>query len=161
MNYVYLGIIYKNNCFSDIKVLINSIKSLIPFLFLSKSSGDVLFIASQFAYTKTICNTEYTMFVKKLICRRPGVFSNFGITSSRIFTKLDFVRLPSAVVLFNSTQHDYLLEETRLKNIPTIGLVLSSFNTSLVDYPIFVNSTYFHTVYFFTKIFTRFLILEK
>jgi hypothetical protein len=159
-SYKYLALISKVGCFSNFKILIISLKRLIPvFYTLSKVGGSISFIAAQYIYTKTVCKHKYIKFIKTISCNKPGIFSNFSVTS-KVFKNLDFLTNPGVAVFFNYSKKDRLLEETRLKSIPTVSLVSSHLNSAFVEYPIYVNSIYFYTVYFFTHFFFKFLIYD-
>ena len=64
-------------------------------------------------------------------------------------------RLPTILFFFYVKKTDYLLKEAKLKNIPVLALINSKTNSMLVDYPIIVDTSYFHTLYFFSLFFFR------
>jgi hypothetical protein len=88
---------------------------------------------------------------------RPGSVSNFAIMSSETFNNPDFGLQLGAVIFTNYQKKDFILLETRNADIPAIALVCGVVNAGFVDYPFFVNSIYFHTVYFFTRLLCKFL----
>jgi hypothetical protein len=154
-SYMFFGITNKNSCFLNLSFLIGGIKKLTPlFLMLSKTGGNVCFVTVDYMYGMVVATS---MFTKQLIFAREGVFTNFAARSYALFHSLDFLLNPAVVIFLNQKRTCGLLYETRIKNIPTVALVVPGFNIGFVEYPIFVNSVYFYTVYFFTRFFYKFL----
>lgn len=161
-NFVFLDIIYRKNCFSELQILISSIKKMFSFFFsIIKMEGNILFVATESLYSRILSNGKYELFSKKLICRRPGIFSNLSITKNRVYSRPTFNLNPESVVFLNCKEVDFLLEESKLKNIPAVGLVTSKISSNLIEYPVFVNNIYFHSMYFFVNFFFRLMLLGK
>ena len=53
-----------------------------------------------------------------------------------------------------------LLVESKKKSIPSIGLITAYDNSNLIEYPIFVNRFFFHSVYFFVHLFFKLIVLN-
>lgn len=93
--------------------------------------------------------------------QQPGIFSNFSRISDFCFKKLNFNKNPSVLVFFFFKEKDYLILEAKKKKIPTVGLIEQKINSSIVDYPIFLNSNYFYVNYFFSKFLFKLLFLGR
>lgn len=142
------------NCFTHINLLIFTIKRLIPTVAsIVKTKNDILFIGTRFLYSKTVSNVSFL--THQLITRNPGIFSNFSITSFYYMNGVSTKRLPTVIFFFYVKKTDYLLKEAKLKNIPVLALINSKTNSTLVDYPVVVDTSYFHTLYFFSLFFFR------
>lgn len=159
INYMFLNAVYSSRFIIDIRLLIFSIKRLIPCVAsIIKTKNDFLFIGTRFLYSKTISN--YNFLTHQLTSGNPGIFSNFSITSFYTMNNIALKVLPKAIFFFNLEKNDYLLKEAKNKNIPIISLVSSKNNGALIDYPIIVDTCYFYTFYFFNLFFFRFLRLN-
>jgi ribosomal protein S2 len=159
INYALLTTVYTTKCFTHINLLILTIKRLIPTVASTvKTKNDILFIGTRFLYSKTVSNVNFL--THQLITRNPGIFSNFSITSFYTMNGVAIKRLPTMLFFFYVKKTDYLLKEAKLKNIPVLALIDSKLNSTLVDYPIAVDSSYFHTLYFFSLFFFRLLRLN-
>ena len=156
INYIFFHSLYADHCFYDIPVLVNSIKKSMPLLFsIKKNSIDVLFIGTSFLYSKT---TSLKLFlINQLTVRNPGIFSNFSITSFYSMYNLALKTPPQILFFLYLHGNDTLVREAKIKNIPILALANSKDNSTLIDYPIMVGSSYFYTVYFFSLFYLRFL----
>lgn len=162
VNYLFINYLYNNGCFNDLKILVLLIKRLLPLFFnISKKKGNVLFVSSRCLYSKTIFKNNYNVYGKELIQSKPGVLSNFSITSYSSFQKIDFKKTPSVLIFFNYIRNTYLLKEGKNKNIPIVGLICSKDNSNIIDYPIILNSVYFYTIYFFNKLLFKIISLSR
>lgn len=163
INFETLNILYNKNCFLDFQTLILNIKIIFPlFLNIFKSKGTILFISTKFFYYQTIFKKYYFSIIKKLLnVKSIGIFTNFSVLSHRIFKNLDFKFNPSVIFFFYLKKNIFLLIESKKKNIPTISLLTADLNSSLIEYPLFVNSLYFYTIYFFNKFFFKLIFLNK
>lgn len=162
VNLFFYSLGYNKGCLIDLFHIVDSLKKLVPFFFgISKLGGFFLFVASQFLYAKTAYTSNSTLLTKKITYRSPGILSNFAITCNTVFNKLDYKINPSGVIFFSSIKTNYLLEETKIKNIPTIALLTGDTNSNLVDYPICINSIYFHSIYFFISFFFKLVLFGK
>lgn len=159
INYMFLTAIYSTNGFTDLSLLIVSIKRLIPMISsIIKTKNDFLFIGTRFLYSKTVSKAIFL--THQLVSRNPGIFSNFSITSFYTINKIAIKKLPKIIFFFNIKINDYLLKEAKLKNIPVIALVGSKINSKLIDHPVIVDSSYYYTIYFFSLFFFRLLRLS-
>lgn len=153
---------YSSNFFINFKKLIFSLKNILPlFLYRLKRKGKVMFITGNELYSKTVYNLSYLSSIKELVDCKLGIFSNFFRLRTTFFKKLDFNSFPAILVFFCFEKKDSLLLEAKKKKIPIVGLVASKENSSLVDYPVFLNSEYFHSIYFFSRFLFRLIILGK
>lgn len=159
INYVFLTTIYSTDLFTSLNILISSIKRLIPIIASTvKTKNDFLFIGTRYLYSKTVSNINFL--THQLVSRNPGIFSNFSITSFYTMNNIAIKRLPTIIFFFYLKKSDYLLKEAKLKNIPIIALVGSKTNSRLVDYPVIVDPSYYHTLYFFSLFFFKLLRLS-
>ena len=161
-NYLFLNNIHNNSCFIDLKLLVVFVKKLLPLFFnISKSEGNFLFVATRFLYAKSVFKNIYSVYGKELICSKPGVLSNFMITKHQSFSKLTFKKMPAILIFFTFLENNYILKEGKKKNIPTVGLIPSKENSILVDYPLCINSIYFYSIYFFSKLLFKIISIER
>jgi hypothetical protein len=151
-NYVLLKSSHTHGYCGSLSLLVYGIQKLIPvFNITNKGGGQFSFISMRHVYTTKVLYKKSYRFLKNIKAIRLGIFSNAGMQKP-------IQKNPSLALFFSQRKDDYLLEEARLKNIPTIALVSTKGNPSLVDYPLCVNSIYFHTVYFFAYFFIKFLV---
>jgi ribosomal protein S2 len=162
INYQFLDVLYNKGCFIDFKILISCIKKIFPlFLNISKIGGSILFISTKFLYCQTVHNNYYFNIIKELINKKLGIFTNFSILGYTSFKKFNFHYNPSFIVFLYLKNNTSLLIESKKKNIPTISLINSDFNSSLIEYPLCINSSYFYTTYFFSKFLFKLVLLNK
>jgi ribosomal protein S2 len=156
---MFLTSIHSTNCFTDLNVLIFSIKRLIPVIVsIVKTKKDFLFIGTKFLYSKTVSISSFL--THELVTRNPGIFSNFSITSFYTINKIAITTLPKVLFFFYLKKNDFVLKESKVKGIPVIALISSKQNSKLIDYPIMVDSSYYYTIYFFSLFFFRLLRLS-
>ena len=161
MNFIYLDVIYGDNGIGSFSYINRAFKKVLSFfLSVQNRNSNYLFISSQL-FIKSININDYVVVTKKIVGIWPGIFSNFFITNSYVFNKLDFKVNPTVIVSNDYRSHTCLVEETRLKKIPIIALVSSKINTSFIEYPIVVNSIHFFTMYFFTRIFFKIMLSSR
>lgn len=153
---MFLTSIHSTNCFTDLNLLIFSIKRLIPIIVSSITpKNDFLFIGTKFLYSKSVSTSSFL--TNQLVTRNPGIFSNFSITSFYTVNKVATKSLPKIIFFFYLKKSDFVLKEAKVKNIPVIALLNSKRNSKLIDYPIMVDSSYYYTIYFFSLFFFRLL----
>jgi ribosomal protein S2 len=156
INYMFFNALYSEHCFYDMVSLVRSIQKSMPLLFsLKKTKVDLLFIGTRFLYSKTTTSTLFL--VSQLTNRNPGIFSNFSITSFYSMHNLALKKPPQIIFFLYLQGNDTLVREAKIKHIPVIALVNSNDNSTLIDYPLMVGSSYFYTVYFFSLFYLRFL----
>ena len=96
---MFLTSIYSTNCFTDLNLLIFSIKRLIPIIAsIVQTKNDFLFIGTRFLYSKTVSTTSFL--THGLVTRNPGIFSNFSITSFYTINKIAIKTLPKVIFFF-------------------------------------------------------------
>lgn len=162
VNYEFLSILYNKKCFLNMNKLLSCIKKIFPlFLNISKKNSNLLFISTHFLYSQTIYNKYYFHIIKELLNKKLGVFTNFSIIGYDFFKKLNFKYNPCFLIFLELKQDISLLVESKKKNIPTIALVNIDLNSCLIDYPLCVNSSYFYTIYFFSKFLFKLILLNK
>ena len=109
-------------------------------------------------YSKSIYNKEYLSIVKNLVTTKiiGGIFSNF-----KFFWSQNWIINPTVLIIFSFKEKSFIIKEAKRKNIPIISLIEQKTNTTLIDYPILLNSSYFHSVFFFSKFLFKFIFLLK
>merc|ERR1711935_467698 len=65
------------------------------------------------------------------------------------------------ICIFFYNGNKKLILEVKKKNIPIIGLIPIKSNRLLIDYPIIINSLYFHSVFLFSKVLFKLIFLTK
>lgn len=156
LNYTFINSFYSKTCFTDVFLLILSLRRLIPFfLSLLKNNDSLLFIGSQFLYARSLSKAKIVAHV--LNNRNPGIFSNFSITGLYSIDNISLKFLPKIIFFFYLGKHTLLLQEAKNKNLPVVALTNIKENICLVDYPIPVDSDRFSNTYFFSVFFFRFL----
>ena len=161
-NFQNINILYTNYYFLDIKKLVLSLKNILPiFINMVKCKGNLLFVSTKFLYHQTIYKNHYFSIIKKLINVKSGIFTNFSVSSYKSFKQLDFKLNPSLAIFFSLKNNNTLLMESKKKNIPIIGLLTPNINSYLIEYPLFINSLYFYTIFFFHKFFFKIILLNK
>ena len=161
-NFQNLNILYTNSYFLDIKKLILNLKNIFPiFINTTKYKGNLLFVSTKFLYHQTIYKNHYFAILKKLTHIKSGIFTNFSVSSYKLFKELDFKSNPSLAIFFSLKNNNTLLMESKKKNIPIISLLTPNTNSYLIEYPLFINSLYFYTIFFFHKFFFKIILLNK
>ena len=162
LNYNILNFLYQKYAFVSIEKILISLKKLVPLtLGLKTSSSNICFVGTKSLFSKTIGSINSISIAKKIFFRKAGIFTNFSICSFNVFTDLDFWRNPSLLIFFYLSEKDRLLLESKKKYIPTIGFTSLTKSKGLLDYAVPVNSSYFYTVYFFSKILFKLLLLKS
>lgn len=153
---MFFNSLYSINCFTEIQILIISIKKVLPLLVtIIKTKSEVLCIGTNFLYSKITSSKRFL--IHQLTSSNVGIFSNFSITSFYSLYHISLKNLPKILIFFYLNENESLVKEAKLKNIPIIGLISSKENSYLIDYPIIIGSSYFSTIYFFSLFFFRFL----
>lgn len=161
INYQMLTFLYRNNCFLDYKRLIFEIKNILPLITSLSSSGSVFFyIFSDSFYNQSI-GIKYHSFINKLQNKNLGVFTNFSSINGKLANILDYKVIPCFIFIFYVMENDLLLIESKKKNIISICFINNNLSSALIDYPLFLNSLYFYSVYLFNKLFMRLILLKK
>jgi hypothetical protein len=146
----------------DLFQIVNSLKKLVPMFFsVSKVCGFFVFVASKFIYANSVHDIKSVIHTKKITYQTPSFISNFTQACKTDLHTLDYKYNPSGVIFFSIINNTCLLEATKLKNIPTIGLISGKTNAGLVDYSLCINSIYFHSVYFFIIFFFKLVVVGK
>jgi len=157
-NYKMLSSLYDQNCFLNINSLYFSIKSILPiFLNIYKFKSNCLFIATRYIYSKIVTTNKNNSIIKILLEKNSGIINNpsFYNFKSNKYQKIAYNS--SILVFFYAKENNKLIIEGKKKNIPIIGLINSTNNSAYIDYPITVNTNYFYTIYFFSKLFFRYI----
>jgi ribosomal protein S2 len=121
------------------------------------NKATVLFVGTKCFYSQSFYSLK-SKFVSKLIEGKIGTFTNFLVEGFKIFDTAKLKTTPALIFFFNVSINDFLLVESKKKNIPSIALVNASNNQSLIDYPIFFNSFYFHNAYFFSRLIFKYIL---
>lgn len=162
-NYKFVNTFYLGSCFINYKMLLSNIKKILPlFLKMSLRNGKFLFITTKWLYSKTVCKKN-TFFIENSKRQQLNnvVFSNFSFYSFRFITKLSFKFNPVILIFFSIIKNDFLILGAKKKDLPIVGLVPLKLNTFLVDYPLIINSEYFHSSYFFSKFLFKLFFTKK
>lgn len=159
-NYELLNILAGNNCFIKFKVLILNFKKIIPII-LNITDLKFLLVGVTHIFSKNLTKLEKFSQITEIEKIKLGTFCNVHIMSKSIFKNICFEKNPNFVLFWNGDQNTYLIEESKKKIIPSIGLINTSTNALLIDYQITVNNNYFYSVYFFTKLLFKMLSLKK
>lgn len=159
-NHRFLNIIYMSGCFINYKILINEIKKVLPlFLNTSLKNSQFLFVGAKSLYIKDIYIKKY--FINNLKNKIVnGIFSNFSFYSIKNFNILN-TKLNVNICVFFYSGNKKLILEVKKKNLPIIGLIPIKSNRLLIDYPIIINSLYFHSVFLFSKVLFKLIFLTK
>jgi len=162
-NYKFVNTFYLGGCFIDYKVLLNNIKKILPlFLKISLKNGKFLFVTTKWLYSKTVCK-ESTIYIENSTCQKLNniVFSNFSFYSFKFIEKLSFKLNPVVLVFFSIIKNDFLILGAKKKDLPIIALTSLRLNTFLIDYPLVINTEYFHSIYFFSKLLFKLFFMKK
>lgn len=146
VNYRFLRFTYARNCFIDYNFLLISISKLLPLFFSLFKQESILFVTTYLFYTKVVVSN----FLTKVM------FTRSSMSLNHVFNKLN----PRVIIFLDSASINSLIIESKHKKIPSIGLTTST-NSTLIEYPVFVNTAYFYTVYFFTKFFIKLVSILK
>jgi len=143
---------------SEYKILLLSIQKVVPLILTigQNLTSSFLFLTSRILYSKTIKINKYKNFIKQPIVS--GLVYNF-LPKAQISTKQSSLDNLSVLVVLNCEQNKKIIFESKIKNIPIIGLVTFGEESGLLEYPIFVNKLFFHTIFFFTRFFFRLVVL--
>ena len=106
-------------------------------------------------------NKGYLSIIKSLVIKKTigGIFSNF-----KFFWSKNWIINPTVLIIFSEKKKrnkSFIITEAKRKNIPIISFIEQKTNTNLIDYPILLNSSYFHNVYFFSKFLFKIIFLFK
>jgi len=158
INFFFCNVIYQLNCMSEYKILLLSIQKVVPLILTigQNLTSSFLFLTSRILYSKTIKINKYKNFIKQPIVS--GLVYNF-LPKAQISTKQSSLDNLSVLVVLNCEQNKKIIFESKIKNIPIIGLVTFGEESGLLEYPIFVNKLFFHTIFFFTRFFFRLVVL--
>nr|QFP99057.1 ribosomal protein S2 [Rhizaria sp.] len=158
INYKFVSYFYRKKVLLEMNTFISIFKKILPVLnSVINNKAKFLFVGSNYIYSQTVYNTK-SNFIGQLIDWNVGIFTNFSWRGFQSFNYLKLNSNPSLIFFLFIPENNFLVLEAKKKKIPTIGLVASGFNSILMDYPIFLNSTYFYNIYIFSKFFFRYII---
>jgi ribosomal protein S2 len=152
-NNKFIFYFYKNKNLFDFNVFILTIKKIFPVLnsiFLNK--GKFLFAGTTQAYCHNINKNNFVSDTKDTTV---GILTNFSLKGYKNIKLLNLKKIPSIVFLLHS-EKNFLFLESKNRCIPVVGLVDSS-STTLIEYPIFLNSFYFYNIYIFSRFFFKYI----
>lgn len=158
LNYKFIFCFYKKNVFFEYTNCVSSIKKIFPILHSTiNNKSNILFVGTKCFYAQFFLSLKSKL-ISQLIEGKIGTFTNFIIEGFKFFNGTKLKKNPSLIIFFNISINDFLLVEAKKKNIPSVGLVSASNNSGLIDYPIFLNSFYFHNVYFFSRLVFKYIL---
>jgi ribosomal protein S2 len=157
LNYRFIFCFYKKNVFFEYNNCVSAVKAIFPILHsIVDNKSKILFAGTKYFYTQSFFPLK-SKFISKLIDTKVGSFTNFVIEGFKFFNK-NLKKNSSLIFFFNLSTNDFLLVESKKKKIPSIGLLNASNSCSMIDYPIFFNSFYFHNVYFFSRLVFKYIL---
>lgn len=158
LNYKFIFCFYKKNVFFDYSHCVSVVRSIFPILHSTvDNKAKVLFVGTNCFYSQSFFLSK-NKFISNLIEGKMGIFTNFVNEGFKFFLSSKLKKNPSLVFFFTVSINDFLLLESKKKNIPNIALTNTSNNCNLIDYPIFLNSFYFHNVYFFSRLVFKYIL---
>lgn len=158
INYKFIFCFYKKNLFFDYTNCVSVVKNILPILHSTiNNKANVLFVGTKCFYAQIFLSLK-SKNISQLIEGKIGTFTNFIIEGFKFFNGTKLKKNPSLIFFFNISINDFLIVESKKKSIPSIALVNVSNNSSLIDYPIFLNSFYFHNVYFFSRLVFKYIL---
>jgi ribosomal protein S2 len=157
-NYKFLFCFYKKRLFFEYNQCISVVKSIFPLLHSTvDNQSNVLFVATKCVYAQSFFLLKSKV-VSKLVESNTATFTNFVNEGFKFFESTKLKKNACIIIFFNLSINDFLLIESKKKNIPSIGLVNANNNVGLIDYPIFLNSFYFYNVYFFSRLVFKYIL---
>ena len=155
INYKFVWCFYKNKIFFDFNICMQGLKKIFPvFNSIFSNNGDFLFVGTAYVYSSSIYNVN---FVTQLT-NGGGFLTNLLLYGYSSFNLLSVNKIPSIMLFFNTFENYFAVLEAKKKNVPTIALIHSSFNSFLIDYPILLNPFYFYNIYIFSRFFFKHII---
>jgi hypothetical protein len=119
--------------------------------------SSILLVGSNYIYSQTIYLEKAYDISTKLLINKVGTLTNFSLQGFCLSKYLELNYKPTTILFFSSQKNFFLLRESKKKKIPIIGMLSDNLNSSLIDYPVYLNSLYFYNVYIITKFFFRYL----
>jgi len=157
-NYKFIVCFYKKNVLFEYNNCISIVKNVFPILHsMVNNKAKILFAGTQRFYAQSFFSQK-TKSISKLIEGKVGGFTNFIIEGFKFFNDIKLKKNSSLIIFFNLSVNNFLLVESKKKKILSIGLVNATNNSNLIDYPIFLNSFYFHNVYFFSRLIFKYIL---
>ena len=158
LNYKFIFCFYKKVAFFNSIQFLLIIKKILPVLnCVVATNHKILFIGSNSLYCQSIYSKNIN-FIGKLKMSIIGVFTNFTAEGFKFFDNFKFRKKPSLIMVMSSFNGNYIFLDAKKKNIPIIAFIDSDVNSSLVDYPISINSSYFYNVYIFSRFFFKYVL---
>lgn len=118
---------------------------------------NILFVGTKYFYAQIFLSLRSSV-ISQLIEGKIGTFTNFIIDGFKSFNSVKLKKNASLIIFLNVCINDFLLIESKKKNILSIALVNASSNSNLIDFPVFLNSFYFHNIYFFSRLIFKYLL---
>jgi len=144
-NYSFVAFIQNSECFLRLNYLSESLKKVASVLFNFKGNTNYLMVGSN-AYKRI--NRQSKLPVCKI--KKPAnLLSNFSVVASTS-PKKALIGRPE--IIFSVCKHtSSILYMAKLFNIPLVGLVTCNNNALLFEYPLFLNTASFYSVFFFNR----------
>jgi ribosomal protein S2 len=158
LNYKFIFCFYKKNLFFEYTQCVSVVKNIFPVLHSSiNNKANILFVGTKYFYIQVFSSLKSKV-VSQLIEGKIGTFTNFIIDGFKSFSSTKLKKNASLIFFLNVSINDFLLVESKKKNIPSIALINASNNSNLIDFPVFLNSFYFHNVYFFSRLVFKYIL---
>jgi len=157
-NYKFVFYFYQFNILLNYDLFFSMIKKIFPFFnFTNNNNENFLFIGIKCLYLQSITNTS-NLLINHISSLNIGTFTNFSNFGFNVFDNFKLLKNTGLIIFFQPLKDNYLVLESKKKNIPSFGLIHSSTNSCLVDYPFFLNSFYFYNIYILSRIFFYYII---
>jgi len=131
------------------------------FLLNTISVSQILIISGIYIFSKNLTKLKNFSIFNEVKYQKLGLFCNFYMSALHDFKKMSVNKNLTISFFFNVDENRHLVEESKKKEIISIGLTSTKSNSLLVDYPITLNLNYFYSSYFFTKLFFKALLAKK
>lgn len=158
INYKFIISFYSTKSIIHFEKLVLGIKKVLPlFNSLMNNLSNILLVGSNSIYSQTIYLEKAYHITTKLLSTKVGTLTNFSLSGFCLYKYLELNYKPISIIFFAGQNNIFLLRESKNKKIPTVGVIVDNLNSSLIDYPIYLNSLYFYNIYIITKFFFRYL----
>jgi ribosomal protein S2 len=158
ITYGFIFCFYKKKVFFEYNNCITVLKKFFPVLHSTvDNKSNILFVGTNCLYSQSFFSLK-SNYISKSTIGKVGSFTNFVTEGFKFFMNKKLHKNSSVVIFFNFSLNNFLILESKKKNIPSIALVNSISNPNLLDYPIFLNSFYFHNVYFFSRLIFKYIL---
>lgn len=159
VNYRYVFNIFKRNILFNFQKFNYLIKRLLPlFSSVIKCFGKFLFIGIKSFYLQELFFLDKINICGKLEDLKIGILTNYLIIDTQDFIDFFQNKTPSLVIILNLKIENLLLFESKKQNIPIIGLIDGINDSSIIEYPIFLNSFYFYNIYILSRFLFKYFI---